>query len=212
MPYPSSASSSRRLVCIRPSCTSLPVSLYPGSESGTAVRWYTTVQAAIAALPQGSSLRSGLCCPGPSSLNRPHAPHLPAHLDFTDTAYTRCLRCASKLQRLGNQRVVPCFRGQLFAGMSSSATPGNSSVARTQFLHRQRWPSTKIHSLGVSHNPHPPIPMGTSDFGALLPFTFVTTCRLARLPVGADQRIPSSQRRLLLPGFQRLDRSHRCRI
>jgi hypothetical protein len=41
------------------------------------------------------SLRSELCCLGPSSLMRPHAPHSPAHLDFTDTAYTRCLRCAS---------------------------------------------------------------------------------------------------------------------
>src|SRR5258708_25772478 len=30
-----------------------------------------------AALPQGPSLRSGLCCPGPSSLNRPHPPHTP---------------------------------------------------------------------------------------------------------------------------------------
>ena len=28
-----------------------------------------SVRAAAAALPQGSSLRSGLCCPGPSSLN-----------------------------------------------------------------------------------------------------------------------------------------------
>ena len=101
--YPSSASSSRRMVCLRPSCTTLPVAPYPRSKSRGAVPWYTTVQAAIAALPQGSSLRSGLCCPGPSSLSRPHAPHSPAHLDFTDPAYTRCLRCASKLQRLGNQ-------------------------------------------------------------------------------------------------------------
>jgi hypothetical protein len=94
VPYPSSASSSRRMVCIRPSCTSLPVAPCPRSKSRGAVPWCTTVQAAIAALPQGSSLRSGLCCPGPSSLNRPHAPHSPAHPDFTDTAYTRCLRCA----------------------------------------------------------------------------------------------------------------------
>jgi hypothetical protein len=34
------------------------------------------------ALPQGPSLRSGLCCPGPSSLNRPHPPHSQAHPDF----------------------------------------------------------------------------------------------------------------------------------
>jgi hypothetical protein len=42
------------MVCSRPSCTSLPVALYPGSETGNAVRWYTTVQAVDAALPQGA--------------------------------------------------------------------------------------------------------------------------------------------------------------
>ncbi len=36
----------------------------------------------ITALPQGPSLRSGLFCPGPSSLNRPHPPHSQAHRDF----------------------------------------------------------------------------------------------------------------------------------
>ena len=35
------------------------------------------------ALPQGPSLRSGFCCPGPSSLTRPHPPHSRAHPDFT---------------------------------------------------------------------------------------------------------------------------------
>jgi hypothetical protein len=60
-----------------------------------AVRSYTSVQAAKAALPQGPSLRSGLFCPSPSTLNRPHPSHSQAHLDFTDTAYTRCPRCAS---------------------------------------------------------------------------------------------------------------------
>ena len=48
-----------------------------------------------AALPQGPSLRSGLCCPGPSSLTRPHPPHSPAHPRLRRrAAYTRCLRCA----------------------------------------------------------------------------------------------------------------------
>jgi hypothetical protein len=37
---------------------------------------------AVFALPQGPSLRSGLCCPSPSSLNRPHPPHSGAHPDF----------------------------------------------------------------------------------------------------------------------------------
>jgi len=35
--------------------------------------------------------------------------------------------------------------------------------------------------------PHTPILVRDNHFGALLPFTFVTTCRLARLAVGADR-------------------------
>ena len=58
--FPSTTRCSRRMVCSRPSCTSLPVALYPGSETGNAVRWYATVQAVDSALPQGPSLRSGL--------------------------------------------------------------------------------------------------------------------------------------------------------
>src|SRR5678815_553100 len=43
----------------------------------------STSARAVLALPQGPSLRSGLCCPGPSSLMRPHPPHSQAHPDFT---------------------------------------------------------------------------------------------------------------------------------
>ncbi len=42
-----------------------------------------------AALPQGPSLRSGLCCPGPSSLSRPHPPHSQAHHDFAALRFIR---------------------------------------------------------------------------------------------------------------------------
>ena len=86
-----------------------------------------------AALPQGPSLRSGLCCPGPSSLNRPHPPHSQAHPDFTVlSAYTRCLRCAySHMPRrpaTGSELSLMLFRN-----MSSSETPGNFSAAYTQY-------------------------------------------------------------------------------
>ena len=58
--------------------------------------------------PQGSSLGSELCCPGPSSLNRPHPPHSQAHRDF---AAKRLIRNAFAVQeRLGDPRVVPGFR------------------------------------------------------------------------------------------------------
>ena len=58
--FPSTTSSSRRAVCIRRACTSLPVASNPRSKSRDAVRWCTSVQAAVAALPQEPSLRSGL--------------------------------------------------------------------------------------------------------------------------------------------------------
>src|SRR3954453_5482884 len=58
--------------------------------------------------PQGPSLGSGLCCPGPSSLNRPHPPHSPAHRDFTAG---RLIRDAFAVrERRGDPRVVPGFR------------------------------------------------------------------------------------------------------
>jgi len=144
---------------------------------------------------------------------RPHAPLSSAHLDFTDTAYTRCPRCASYLRRLGDQRVVPCFRRLFFIGMSSSATPGSPSAACTQFLRRRHWPCDAL--VRVSALPTPPAlrfspgkPISGLHYSSL---SLQPADLLASL-VGADQRLPSSQPRLLLPGFQRLDRSHRCRI
>jgi hypothetical protein len=115
---------------------------------------------AQATRPQGSSLRSELCYLGPSSLNRPHPPHSQAHRDFTFAAYTRCLRCASKLPGLGSPRVVPSFHCTLFVDMSSSSTPGSPSAACTQFLRRQRWPSPTLHRLGTSTTPTPALPVG----------------------------------------------------
>ena len=49
--------------------------------------------------PQGSSLGSGLCCPGPSSLSRPHPSHSRARPDF---AAWRLIRDAFAVrERLG---------------------------------------------------------------------------------------------------------------
>jgi len=93
--FPSIASSSHRAVCFHPSCTSLPVTSYPRSESRDAVRWYTTVQAALPLYPRGPR-SSRVMLSRPSPLNRPHAPHSPAHFDFTFKAYTKCPRCASR--------------------------------------------------------------------------------------------------------------------
>jgi hypothetical protein len=77
------------------------------------------------ALPQGPSLRSGLCCTGPSSLSRPHPPHSRAHRDF---AAWRLIRDAFAVrERLGDPRVVPGFCCTLRPGMPTPKTPGSST-------------------------------------------------------------------------------------
>jgi hypothetical protein len=82
--------------------------------------------------PQGPSLRSGLCCPGPSSLNRPHPPHSQAHRDFPAE---RLIRDAFAVrERRGDPRVVPSFRCPFRPGMPSSLTPGSSVIERVQSL------------------------------------------------------------------------------
>jgi hypothetical protein len=146
----------------------------------------TSVRAAIATLPQGPSLRSGLCCPGPSSLNWSHAPHSQAHLDFTDTAYTRCLRCAFYCG-LGDPRVDPCFR---WHSVPTCRPPGPREV------HRLHIPSSFTNDTGLRPkgivvsalpNSPPSDSRGGILFEASLRFTFAATCRFARPPVGADR-------------------------
>jgi len=67
-------------VCLRPSCSSAIIAI-PCSVSGTMCLGAPPCKRS-SALPQGPSLRSELCCLGPSSLNRPHPPHSWAHPDF----------------------------------------------------------------------------------------------------------------------------------
>src|SRR6478735_8217976 len=78
------------------------------------------------------SLGSGLFCPGPSSLNRPHPPHSRAHHDFTAR---RLIRDAFAVrERLGDPRVVPSFRCTFLPDMPSSPTPGSSCIDPVQFI------------------------------------------------------------------------------
>ena len=84
----------RHTVCICPSCTSLPVTSNPVLSRGTRC-------ACAPPCKRPSRFTLGALAPVRVMLSRsilaywPHAPHSPAHLDFTDTAYTRCPRCAS---------------------------------------------------------------------------------------------------------------------
>ena len=106
------------------------------------------------------------------------------------TSPTRLIRNAlavrPKVRRLGDQRVVPCFRWLFFIDMSSSETPGvprlpiPSSFAVDAGLR----PVERVSALPISS--HSDSREG-DNFGASLPFAFVTTCRFACPPVGADQ-------------------------
>src|ERR1019366_2663601 len=83
-------------------------------------------------LPQRPSLRSGFCCPRPSSLIRPHPPHSQAHPDFAATRFIR--DAVALLVRFGNPRVVPCFRWMSLPDMPPSTSPGSPSAALAQFF------------------------------------------------------------------------------
>jgi hypothetical protein len=91
--------------------------------------------------PRQPYWRLRLCCPGPSTLNRPHPPHSQAHHNFI----VRGLICAAFAvrERLGDPRVVPHFSCLIFPSMSSSTSPGSrslhpsSSFATRTCLHRE---------------------------------------------------------------------------
>jgi hypothetical protein len=94
------------LVCFRPSC----IPSYPRMSRSVSGRLRADAPPWRVGNPPppGSSLESGLCCPGLSSLNRPHPPHSQAHHDF---AARRLMRNAFAVrERLGDPRVVPGFR------------------------------------------------------------------------------------------------------
>ena len=113
----------QHLVCFRLSCTSWPLRFSrtaPGRGLDNAPPWWLGYPP-----PQGPSLGSRLCCPGPSSLNRPHPPHSQAHRDFTARRLIRDVFAVR--ERLGDPRVVPSFRCTFLPGMPPSLTPGSST-------------------------------------------------------------------------------------
>src|SRR5450755_432684 len=158
--FPSTASSSRRAVCLHPSCTSLPVASYLVLSRGTRCAGAPPCKRHYAALPQGHSLRSKLCCLGPSLLIRPHPPHSWAHLDFTDSAYTKCPRCASETATPRRPASGSELSLVFLIGMPSSETPGSSSAACHPVA--PPWTLAFDPSGGSRHfrYPHPPILVG----------------------------------------------------
>jgi hypothetical protein len=113
---------SRGQVCVHPSCSPRQHGI-PRSKSGPPARWSTAMRAANVALLHGSSLRFGLCCPKPSTLNRPDPPHSWAQPNFI--ARRLIWAAFAVRERLGDPRVVPRFRLSIFPSMSSSTSPGS---------------------------------------------------------------------------------------
>ena len=137
-----------------------------------------------AALPQGPALRSGLCCPGPSSLMRPHPPHSQAQHELAALQLIRAVFAVHF--RLGDPRLIPCYHRAFFLNMSPSTTPGSPAAAYTQFLRRQRClrPFSADSALPIS-----PQIRFTWDvhFEASLRFAFATTCCFVHPPDGSDR-------------------------
>ena len=97
-----------RLVCIPPSCSPLSNLFIPARCRGSYALEHRH-SSSLAALPQGPSLRSGLCCPGPSSLSRPHPPHSQAHPHFTDSRLIGDAFAVHTRLCLGDPRLVLSF-------------------------------------------------------------------------------------------------------
>ena len=125
---------SHRAVGIRPSCTSLPVASYPPFRVGGLMHHRSSGLNRFT--PGGPHSGPDYSVLGHRRLIGPCAPLAGTSRLHRTAVYTRCPRCASKLQRLGDPRVVPCFRWLSSIDMSPSETAGSSSAACTQFLRR----------------------------------------------------------------------------
>jgi hypothetical protein len=148
-------------------------SIYPRSKSGAAARCNT-------AILQGPSLRSGLCCPGPSPLNRPHPSHSQAHRNFI--ALRLICDAFAVRERLGDPRVVPGFRCSFFPDMPSPKTPRSSDIRKFQ----NRDVDVGLHQRN-SGSALPMFPQsvsrGWNNFEASTVRPFATVCQVARRPV-----------------------------
>ena len=149
----------------------------------------TAMRATCVALLQGSSLRSRLCYPGPSSLNRPHPPLSQAHRNFAARRFI-CGAFAVR-ERLGDPRGVPRFTCSILPSMSSSTSPGSRSLRTSSSF------ATRACLLEPSGSALPML----IDVGAYW-FTIVTTYWVARLPYGD----------FYFRAFKRFGHPPRCRI
>ena len=157
-------------VCHHPSCrsASLGVSLLRVRDDGA---YPAPPRERYSALPQGPSLRSGLCCPDPSTLNWPHPSHSPAYPDFAAGRFIRDIFAVPALHRPRRPTSGSELSSILFRNMSSSTTTGNSSAACTQCFTED----SSLHlRMTVSAFPRP----SHSDPSKGVSFRGLTTVRL----------------------------------
>jgi len=134
------------------------------------------------AKPQGPSLRSGLCCPGPSLLIGPIRPTR----RHSETSPPCDLYPLPSLYPTGlsDLRVVPCFHCCSF----SACRP-----LRPRGVHRLHTPSFFADDAGLHRASNcsalptpPPSASGGTSFSRLNRFACATACRVACLPGGSD--------------------------
>ena len=147
-PAPSMPCASRRFASAlrAPRCPTSRSALCRNNEIGSALPCEE-----LSPLPQRPSLRSGFYCPSPSTLTRPHPSHSQAHPDFP--AWRVIRNVFAVLVRLGDPRVVPCFRCAFLLNMPPSKTAGSPLAVCAQFLRQRRWPSPRLQRLGTPKSP-----------------------------------------------------------
>jgi len=95
----------------------------------------------LTALPQGPSLRSGLSCPGPSSLTRPHPPYSPTRPNFPVVRVICGAFAVPAGAGLGRLRAVPSFRCHSFSACRPQR-PRRVRRLRAPSLRRRGSPSS----------------------------------------------------------------------
>jgi hypothetical protein len=113
---------------------------------------------------------------------RPHPSQSQAHPDFTAWRFIR--DAFAVLVRLGDQRLVPCFRCSFLIDLPPSTTPGSPSAAFAQFFAN----GTSLRR-NITDSTLPFTPSSASDGKSFRGFhgsLFATACRFACLPGGSD--------------------------
>ena len=136
--FPFGAWPSRRSVGLRPSCSPLAASESPYCAGGRRALEHLRASGLGRSTPGALAPVWVLLSRSILTYSAPSAPLAGASRFHR----WRLIRDAFAVRhRLGDPRVVPCFRCAFLLGMPSSVTAGSSSAAPAQFLRRRRWPS-----------------------------------------------------------------------